>query len=411
MSPQSSTPAPVVVFAGGGTGGHIYPALAIAEQLVRLRPDARCVFLCSDRPLDARILASEGAAPLSDPLAPLPERSFISVAARPFGLRPGAFLRFARSWGTALRLSRRLIRDLRRPSTAPSARVVVVAMGGYVAAPAARAAALEGADLTLVNLDAVPGKANRWIARLADRALTTTPVTGDFARDWVPVRPIVRDRARADRSREQCRADLARRYPQLAHGTRTLVVTGGSQGARSINLFMRAFVREHAGAFVGWQVAHQCGPGGTRESSAEALRDAYARAGVAAVVEEFVTDMATWWGAADCAVSRAGAGSVAEVWANRVPALFLPYPYHRDQHQKLNAAPLVDAGAAALRDDHIDPDKTLASVAPTLTSLLTHPDKLAAMRAALHKLGPADGAASVARVLSAALGAARPTPT
>ncbi len=404
-SPMSS--GPVVIFAGGGTGGHIYPALAIAEELERIRPDARSVFLCSDKPLDARILAEEGAQPLHGAVSDLALRSYMTLSARAFAVRPKGLWRFVRSWGPSVRRARRLIRGLRTSSDGGHRRVIVVAMGGYVAAPAARAAVKERADLTLVNLDAVPGKANRWIAGKADRSLTSAPVKESFAREWVPVRPIVRAKARASRSHEQCRANLAKRYPALSPGTRTLIVTGGSQGARSINLFMRAFVRANAGALVGWQIAHQCGPGGTAESSADALRSAYESAGVAAVVEEFVTDMATWWGAADASISRSGAGSVAEVWANRVPTLFLPYPHHRDQHQKLNAEPLVSAGAAVLRDDLIDPEKTLASVGPTLTGLLTHPEKLAAMQAALHKLGPADGAASVARVLSAALGAAK----
>jgi UDP-N-acetylglucosamine:LPS N-acetylglucosamine transferase len=105
------------------------------------------------------------------------------------------------------------------------------------------------------------------------------------------------------------------------------------------------------------------------------------------------------WGAADLAVSRAGAGSVAEAWANRVPTLFLPYPYHKDQHQRFNAAPLVDAGGAVLADDLIDPARNVAGAGKTLLELMASPDRRSSLRAALTRLGPADGADRIAAAL------------
>src|SRR5947207_662215 len=150
------------LFAGGGTGGHIFPALAIAEQL-RARAGggpsaARCLFLCSSRPLDAQILSRE-------------REDYKIIPARPFGLRPLALLRFIRSWAPSIREARRIIREQR----CAGYDLRIAAMGGFVAAPIVQAARVEKAPVLLVNMDAVPGKANRWIARHAARIVTSTP--------------------------------------------------------------------------------------------------------------------------------------------------------------------------------------------------------------------------------------------
>lgn len=357
------------LFAGGGTGGHIYPALAIADEIAALDPSARCVVACSDRPLDRSILEGEG-------------RAFEVIPAKPLSLRPRGLIRFLRSWGPSVRAGRRIISDARARGP-----IVVVAMGGFVAAPVVQAARAQGVPLALVNLDAVPGKANRWIAR---RVRTIWAVAGGpNLPNWTTIPPIVRRAARVTDSPQACRAALG-----LDPESRTLLVTGGSQGAGSVNDFLRAFLEHHAADLAGWQVLHQCGDKGEAE-----LQRAYDDARVPARVTRFVRAMGQAWGAADLAVARSGAGAVAEVWANSVPALFLPYPYHRDQHQKRNAAPLVNAGGAAIVDDLVNPGDNLANAGPILRSLLTDAARLNAMRTALGALGPADGAARVAQGL------------
>jgi UDP-N-acetylglucosamine--N-acetylmuramyl-(pentapeptide) pyrophosphoryl-undecaprenol N-acetylglucosamine transferase len=109
--------------------------------------------------------------------------------------------------------------------------------------------------------------------------------------------------------------------------------------------------------------------------------------------------MAEVWGAADVAVSRAGAGSVAEAWANAVPTLFLPYPYHKDQHQRFNAGPLEEAGAAVIADDLIEAGANAAGAGQILVQLLTDESRVGALRAGLRELGPADGARRIAEML------------
>src|SRR6185369_12742683 len=145
-----------ILFAGGGTGGHLFPALAIAEQVVERAPGTRVRFLCSDRPLDAEILRAErlggGAV------------GFEVVPAKPFGSRPVTLAKFVWSWGGAVRAGRAAILAAKKDGP-----VWVVAGGGFVAAPVVQAARAENVPVLMLNLDAVPGRANRWIARHAEK--------------------------------------------------------------------------------------------------------------------------------------------------------------------------------------------------------------------------------------------------
>lgn len=361
------------IFAGGGTGGHIYPGLAIAQQLLAAGPDCAAHFMCSSRPLDAEILRAE--------LETMGHAAFTPIDAAPFGLSPARLLKFLPAWGKSVKQSGAIIRGAQ--SRGP---VHLIAMGGFVAAPAVHAARTLNVPVTLVNLDATPGLANNWIAKRAARVVTALPVPG---RAWHVVGPIVRAQAMPPADTATCRQRLG-----LDPHKPTLLVTGASQGASSINQAMARLVTDRPAHLAGWQVLHQTGNRDTEE-----LKKAYHRADIPAIVEPFVREMGLWWGAADAAISRAGAGSVAEVWASRVPTIFMPYPYHKDQHQKANAIPLIESGGAVLLEDRIDPAANAAPLATTLVGFIRNPSRLIAMRAALEKLGPADGAARVAAIL------------
>ncbi|HEX2836976.1 MAG TPA: UDP-N-acetylglucosamine--N-acetylmuramyl-(pentapeptide) pyrophosphoryl-undecaprenol N-acetylglucosamine transferase [Phycisphaerales bacterium] len=371
--------APQIIFAGGGTGGHIFPALAIAEEVVKAVPSAGISFVVSQRPLDADILRKLR-------LAGQPAR-FSPVSARPFGVSPKVLYRFVSDWGMSVRECRAILRDAKQQGPC-----VLVAMGGFVAAPAAQAARVEKVPVLLVNLDAVPGRANRWIAKRAARVVTSAPIAHGGFPSWETIPPIVRAGAISHQSPAQCRRALG-----LAPHRPTLLVTGGSQGATSINDFLAAFSQspQHASALTGWQVIHQTGPGRGEES----VRAAYAQANVPALVAPFLDRMGDCWGAADLSVCRSGAGNVGEVWASRVPSIFLPYPYHKDQHQKFNAQVLVKSAGAVLCEDRITRDANIAGVAPVLSELLRNTSKRDAMKAALTGLGPADGAGTAARAI------------
>lgn len=375
------------VFAGGGTGGHLFPGLAIAEQVLEHERARRAVkpeivFLCSDRAIDAKIL---GEARLSEG----PVR-FEPTRAAPFVVSPKGMARFFGGWGPTVRQTRGVIRAFRA-----STDVRMVALGGFVAAPAVQAARVEKAPVTMLNLDAVPGLANRWISKRVGEAgavYSSAEVDDPIARGkrpWTFIPPIVRGEARAPGDAAHCRGALG-----LEPGLATLVVTGASQGARSINRLMEEIVKARRDALAGWQVFHQTG-----KDEVERTKGMYESAGVPARVESFIASMGLVWGAADLAVSRAGAGSVGEVWANRVPTVFLPYPYHKDQHQRVNARALASRGACVVVEDRIEPGANMELAGNEVIGLLTDGGRRASMRDAIAALGPADGAERVARAL------------
>jgi UDP-N-acetylglucosamine--N-acetylmuramyl-(pentapeptide) pyrophosphoryl-undecaprenol N-acetylglucosamine transferase len=357
-----------ILFAGGGTGGHITPGLAIAERIAELDPGARCLFACSDRPIDAEMLDEAGA-------------WFVALPAVPPSLRPAATLRFIRRYRQSMRLVRRLIGEHRVDQ--------VVALGGFVAAPAVSAAARARVPVWLLNLDAAPGKANRVMARRCDHVVTAVPLPmrPGFAEEVVGM-PI-RRRALAPGDVAACRARLG-----LHPDRSTLLVTGASQGATSVNRFVTAFAAAHAPDFSDWQVLHLSG-----EADVATVQETYGSAGIDAVVRGFLHEMGLAWGAADLAVSRAGASSVAEAAANDVPTLFLPYPWHRDEHQRHNAEPLVACGGAVIQRDHVDAASNVQAVGPILRDLMTDPARRDAMRDALRARPRRDAAAEIARRL------------
>ncbi len=363
---------PCVVFAGGGSGGHLSPGLAIAERLQALDPEMRCRFYCSNRTIDRTML--DGAA-----------ADFQAIPAAPLSLRPAGLLRFMRGLHSG---TRRAAKTLRSDDAS-----LVLALGGYISAPVVRAARKSGIPSILLNLDAVPGRANQWVARQCDEVLTALPLQPGTAlanlsgSTEFPIRRI----ARAPGDARSCRERLG-----MGTNQPTLLVTGASQGASTLNDFMRAFVQAMPEHLEGWQVLHLSGGRDKR-----ALEDAYTAAGIQATVLEFLEHMGLAWGAADLALSRAGANSVAEVAANGVPAIFVPYPWHKDLHQRFNALDLVETGAASLAEDAIDPTANLESLGPPLMRLLSDAASRDRMRTTLAHSGKRDGASEIAALIHA----------
>lgn len=357
--PEATPPQARIIFAGGGTGGHIYPALAIAERLRETDPHIEPHFIVSQREVDARVLAPTGF-------------DFTPIPARPFAASPMGLARLIAGWGTSVRAARAAI--------AGPTRAVLVTTGGFVAPPALIAARAERAPRLLINLDAVPGKANRLAARLTPHRLDTSGA--DLAPTYKPILPLIRAAARATTPTPEARTSF-----DLDPDTRTLLVTGGSQGARSINDLLAALVQEATDVLRGWQLIHQTGG----EDTAQALARIYASAGIRAHTTPFLDRMGDAWSSADLAVCRAGAGAVAEARASATPALFFPYPGHADNHQRRNAEPLTRAGAALIATDHADVDSNMGDAGRALLDLLTQPSRLEAMRTAYAELGSGNG--------------------
>lgn len=356
----------VICLAGGGTGGHITPGLAIGEAIATIAPSARVVMTCSTRPLDTDLLSN----------APMP---WFPIDATPFGVRPRSLARFL----LAFRRGRRTAMSLLEQEAVTD----VIALGGFAAAPVVSAAARRRLPITLCNFDQPPGRANVWMARHATTVASTvdTPRIGGVTPHRVPM-PI-RRAAVAQETPQACRTALG-----LSPARPTLLVTGASQGARTINELVVQLARE--GDLDQWQVIHLAGTDHVSHVT-RLWRDTQ----VPAAVFSYLPDIGMAWGAADLAISRAGANSVAEAHANAVPTIFLPYPWHRDHHQRHNAAPMVSIGGAVVETDQIDLGRNIAGAGATVKAMLHDSPRREAMRTALraHPLG--DGARAIAEIV------------
>jgi UDP-N-acetylglucosamine--N-acetylmuramyl-(pentapeptide) pyrophosphoryl-undecaprenol N-acetylglucosamine transferase len=319
-----------VVLAAGGTGGHFYPGLVTAQAL-RERGWEPLIVLREGDPAAARLEAA-GIASLPVDLRGLPRR-------------PGPELfTFARKLGGSLRTLNRALRSF-RPDLA-------VGMGGYLTFPVVAAARLRGVPCALHESNAVLGLANAAAARLGATLFRGLP-PADPADAGVlvgtPVRPALWTRRPAAAAREAL---------GLAPDKPTVLVFGGSQGAKGINAALPRAAAALGGAV---QVLHLAGRGKAAEAEA-----AYRAAGAAASVREYLEDMGAAYGAADLAVCRAGASTLAELAAQRLPALLVPYPHAAADHQDANARVLERAGAARrLPEAGLD-----AALGPALADLL-----------------------------------------
>lgn len=372
---------PLIVCAGGGTGGHLYPQLSMVRELARRRPDARLLFLTTERPIDARTIGRmmEGCGPAYDivaqPVLPLP--------ARVTGIWS-----FARAWRASMRLCREKFAR-RRPD-------VVIGSGGFGSAPAICVARELAVPTALLNPDAVPGKANRYLAPKADVVFAQWEATRAHFVGNVRVRPVgcpVREAFRTTHDR----AAAARRFaldPQCS----TLVVTGASQGAISINQTMVA-IADLLARRKNWQILHLTG-----STDVGLVRMSYRSRGIAASVLEYTEFMAEALALADLVVSRAGASTLAELTAMGRASVLMPYPHHRDRHQFFNARVLADAEAAVIVEDQGAAMENAPPLAEALGRLM-HDDAArtrTADRAA--RLGRPEAAATIADELLALMG-------
>ena len=362
---------PIYIFAGGGTGGHLLPALAVAEKLTELQPEARVVFACSDREIDRRILSGAPYAFTPQPVRPLPR-----------GHRgwPG----FLRGFLASRRLARRMVRDLK-----PTA---VFGLGGFAAAPVVAAAASAHVRSCLLNIDAVPGVANRHLARKVEVIFAQFPQSvaacgkhsGKVRVVGCPVRSGLAD---GD-------ADEARKTFGLRADRKTLLVMAGSLGAASLNDALAGIRGDLEALADSWQVLHLAGPG-----KLDKVRAAWAGSAVHHVAMAFCHRMDLAYAAADVALARGGAATVAELTATGTPAGIMPYPHHRDRQQHLNAAALVAAGAALVIDDAIDPAANAAALRAELLPVLADPARLEALTTAAAGGAGTDSAGEIARWL------------
>lgn len=354
-----------VLLAGGGTAGHTSPLLATADALRRLEPDVEITCLGTPRGLENKVVPAAGYPLELIPPVPLPRKP------------SGDLLRVPGRLRGAVRATLEVI-DRIQPD-------VVVGYGGYVSMPAYVAARRRKLPLVVHEQNALPGIANKVGARVATRVAVSFPDTPLKHAEYVGL-PIRRMISTIDRG--AMRAE-ARAFFDLDPDLPTLVVTGGSQGARRLN---QALIGAAAAlGSAGIQVLHVPGPKGTEDPSWRDPVDT----GVPYRVVPFVERMDYALAAADLMICRAGASSVVEAAATGVPAIFVPLPIGNGE-QAHNAMPVVAAGGAVLCEDA---DFTADYVADTVPALLGDADRLAAMGAAASGLIPADADDRLAAII------------
>jgi len=348
-----------VVIAGGGTGGHLFPGIAVARELLRRYPDAVITFAGTARGIESRVIPREGFE--LDTLRSSGLKG-TSLAAR---LRGVLLIPFSAidAWSIVSRRSPDL----------------VIGVGGYSSGPVVLMAAIRRVPTLLLEQNAVPGLTNRLLAPAVSAAAVAFESTAAyFGRRAIVAGNPVRSEFLSESSAGE----------HFSAGPPRVLIFGGSQGAHAINVAMVEAAPQLAAHPGGMAITHQTG-----ERDLELVRDGYRRAGLEARVEPFLFAMDREIKAADLVVCRAGATTLAELTAAGRPSVLVPLPTAADDHQRKNAEVLGAAGAAEVLEQKDLPGGALAT---RIVSLLRAPDRLAAMAAAARKLARPDAARVIA---------------
>lgn len=356
-APRCSPAALRVLVAAGGTGGHIFPALAVAEELAGRRKPSQFQFLGTARGLESRLIESAG----------FPYRAIRAAGLKGirgwrrvgnFAVLPGTFV-------DSLRVLRAF-----RPD-------VVIGMGGYVAGPVLLEAALLRIPTVLIEPNALPGFTNRVLASMVSGAAIGFEQTARYFRGKGRLTGLPVRRAFLDVPPREHRPPF------------TVLAFGGSQGSAALN---RCLVESLP--ILGtrsWHFVHQTG-----EREFRAVSEAYSRAGVAGEVRAFIDDMPAAFARADLVICRSGASTIGELAAAGKAALLVPFPGATDQHQLENARSLERAGAARVIEQA---DLTPARLVSEIDTLLASPEQLSSLERAARKMAKPDAAAEIARLV------------
>jgi len=359
-----------IAVAGGGTGGHLFPALAALEALRKRAGRLEVLWLATTRAIDSDVLSRHGIRYQPQP-------------ARPFSVRPWKWPAFWWAWRRSVRLASRTLRDF-RPH-------VVLGTGGYACGPAVTAGHRLGVPTCLLNPDARPGLANRVLSRKSTKVFVQWEVTlRHFKRPQAALTGCPVRQGFLSLSKERGCEHLG-----LCADQPVLLVTGASQGARNINLAVLELAGWLCRQHPDWQVLHLTG-----QADYELIRRKYKDLpGFKAIA--FTQEMPAAMAAADLVISRAGASSLAEITAAGKAAVLMPYPYDRQRHQYANAAVLREAGAAVVVEDRKDPQANAEGLRQVLQVLLAKEDKRIEMAEASRRLGRPDAAERVAEAILA----------
>lgn len=343
-----------ILMAGGGTGGHVIPLLAVAEEL-RARGHEP-YFVGTERGAEARLVPAAG---------------FPIQWIRIGGLQGVSFTRRASAFQSLLTGTAGQFRSLRRATTQ-----AVFSLGGYVAGPPVLAALVRRIPIVVMEPNAAPGLTNRWIARYVAKALINFPET---ARYFPPGRTEV--------TGSPVREEFFHLPERSQDRPFTVLLTGGSQGSRTLNEAARAAWPKLHGIYL----IHQTGA-----AHYEALRPEFERSGAKGEISAFIPDMAGAYARADLIICRSGAGTVSELAAAGKPSVLIPFPFATDDHQRRNAEEFEKAGAALL---FADKDWNGDQMLNTIQELASDRNRLHSMSVAARSLAHPGAARRAADIL------------
>jgi UDP-N-acetylglucosamine--N-acetylmuramyl-(pentapeptide) pyrophosphoryl-undecaprenol N-acetylglucosamine transferase len=347
-----------MIIAGGGTGGHLFPGIAIAEEFLRRDPTGRVLFIGTERGLEKRVLGGLGLPLETLKVEGLQGRGPVRIL--------GSLLKIPGSLLASFRILRAF-----RPA-------IVVGVGGYASGPAVLAARLLGIKTAIAEQNAFPGLTNRILGRFVHRIFVTFP---ESVR-WLPAG---RTRITGNPIRI---AFLAEKPAEEKDDPRfTLLIFGGSQGAHAINRVVMEALGSLGHLKDQLRFIHQTG-----EKDRETVAQAYREGGFAAEVSPFIPDMASAYRTADLLLCRAGATSIAEITAGGKAALLIPFPFAVNDHQTQNAELLARSGAAQMIPEQELNGRRLAAV---IERLYRHPEEIKQMETASASMGNIRAAAAI----------------
>jgi len=373
-----------VIIAGGGTGGHVIPALAIAHQLKK-QFAAEILFIGTARGIETRLVPQAGYALELIKVGALKNVSLVTRAKTMFDLP------------RALWTAGRMLNDF-RPD-------VVIGVGGYASGPAMLAAIRRRIPTLAFEPNVVPGFANRLVARFVSAAAVHFEETCEYFRNCkvtgVPVREAFFQIPQKSLARE---GPSGQSTNEASASTPTLLVFGGSQGAHAINEAVIASLPGLRAKIANIYIIHQTG-----QRDYDEVQSAYQKAGwptqarfslewgqASAEVHKFIDDMPATFARADLLVCRSGASTVAEITAAGKPAIFVPFPRAADDHQNVNARALERAGAAVVIEES---NLEAAYLVDTIDALLNDPSRLRAMSAAARSLAHPQAVEEIAEMV------------
>ncbi|MEW5804029.1 MAG: undecaprenyldiphospho-muramoylpentapeptide beta-N-acetylglucosaminyltransferase [bacterium] len=355
-----------IILAGGGTGGHLYPGVAIAQEFRRQRPDCEILFAITRKKSDQQIVSQEGWK-----YAALPVESFRGVSWQT--VRALGCLAFS------IRQAVFLVREF-QPS-------LIIGLGAYPSVPMLVAGRWSRVPVVMQEQNLFPGRVNKMLARWAKRVFVSFPATEGFFPSDLRGKIVLTGNPVRQAGGVPVDGDLRSQYG-LEKGKFTLLIFGGSKGAHTINEAVLEGAADLPNDLAGkLQIIHQTG-----QEDFEEVKKSYQRIPVKSVVLPFIYRMMETYQLADLVVCRAGATSVAEITLLGKPSIMIPYPYAVDDHQATNAGELKKAEAAEMI---IERELTGKGLWTMIGALMEHPEKLSRMREKAKKLGKPEAASRI----------------